>query len=223
MSQLQSRTHEPKVIFITHHPRVPLSKIIEIYEKVDPILMVEIERHPRNPNQQNIIITFEEGNNTTNQDIDDQEPVFMPNFRNIKTAGHLKEMLREPTTTLKCIFPENLDITKDEEGIFLNHFDSFGKINKHRIIYDKYGDPIIGYIQYQDKVDARTARFWSDPIYKATYCMRELESPFYESNSHMPHNQEIDPKTINHSSDVDNVPTTVNLEEKVNNHNEAVK
>lgn len=194
-------SYEPKVITITHHPRVPLCKIIKIYEKVDQISTVAIERDPRNLNRQRITITFE-GNKFRDDmhwNFDNYEP---ERNSNITTVGDLKQRMVRPITTLKCIFPD-MYLGKDRVRNLLNHFDEFGELLNHRIIYDDYGEPIVAYVQYKNGEQARRARFWSDPIYRTTYILDD-EFPFESNISNVQ-----EPSLITESKHPENVENTL--------------
>lgn len=203
---------EPKIITITHHPKVPLFKIMEIYEKVDQISTFAVERDPRNPNRQRIIIRFEESEPEDDMDwnFNSYEINRTRNMNDRFAIADQKERIKRPLTTLKCLFPD-WRIGNNLVNHLLHHFAEFGELAKHRIIYDDYGEPIIAYLQYQNGESARRARFWSDPIYRVNYCMEEYVTVFLKNESTANDTQKSDLKTNTQQEyNIDDEPPTGN-------------
>lgn len=209
--------HEPKVVTITHHPRVPLCEIMKIYEKVNPISVFAVERDPRNPNRQKITIEFEDNEIDIEMagNINDYEFEVERNMNNRPIVRDLKQRLLRPITILRCFFPD-ASRGRNKINTLLNHFKEFGKLQAHRIIHDYYGEPSVAYIKYKDGEAARKARFWGDPIYRITYIM-DHESPF-KNETNMPIVQEMRLVTESqHQKGFDNVLDATALSEKLQN------
>lgn len=187
---------------------MPLHKLVKLYGKVDTIQEVIVEDDERHYGQKvvNIVFTSEFHVNTR---------------RNLNTtAGDLKQRLIRPIKTLKCFFTST-HMKEYEEDRLLDHFEEFGIIKRYKIIDDCRGQPIVAYIEYENGEDARKARFWSNPRYRATYNTTEelhmleddpnLENKEFELMTSQMHNQNI----ANPKQNIQDEPESTQMECKL--------